>query len=320
VSKELADQKQSALRAASTARTLRRSWSIGIYTGDSPLRLSSAPEIQNPVLTSREVSDVRASFVADPFMVVEDGTWYMFFEVMNEETDKGEIGLAVSRDGLHWEYRQIVLREPFHLSYPHVFRWKDDYYMIPETLAMNAICLYRATLFPTRWSCTATLLSGRCADTSIFRFDSRWWMFTCAPVQKSDTLRLYYSDRLGEGWHEHPRSPVVEGDARIARPGGRVIRHDGRLIRFTQDCYDRYGSQVRAFEITDLTRTTYSEKEDAASPILCAASDGWNSEGMHHVDPVLTPEGRWVACVDGLRSEEVEEPLQASPPEVRPCS
>ncbi|HEX8652620.1 MAG TPA: hypothetical protein VF708_17520 [Pyrinomonadaceae bacterium] len=316
----MTDEKQSALRAVRAAGTLRRSWSIGIYTGKSPLRLSSAPEIQNPVLTSREVSDVRASFVADPFMVVEDGNWYMFFEVMNEETDKGEIGLAVSRDGLHWQYRQIVLREPFHLSYPYVFRWKDDYYMIPETLAMDAICLYRATLFPTRWTCAGTLLSGRCADTSIFRFDSRWWMFTCAPIQKSDTLRLYYSDRLTDGWHEHPRSPVVEGNARIARPGGRVIQADSRLIRFTQDCYDRYGSQVRAFEITDLTRTTYSEREDAASPILCAASDGWNSEGMHHVDPVLTPEGRWVACVDGLSSVEVEEPLQPSQPEVRPCS
>lgn len=320
MSKKLADEKQSALRAASPARPLRRSWSIGIYTGDSPLRLAPAPGIQNPVLTSREVSDVRASFVADPFMVVEDGTWYMFLEVMNEETDKGEIGLAVSRDGLHWEYRQIVLREPFHLSYPHVFRWKDDYYMIPETLAMNAVCLYRATRFPTRWSCTGTLLPGRCADTSIFRFDSGWWMFSCAPVQKSDTLRLYYSDRLGDGWHEHPLSPVVEGNARHARPGGRVIRYDGRLIRFTQDCYDSYGSRVRAFEITDLTRTTYSEKEEAASPVLCAASDGWNSEGMHHVDPILTPGGLWVACVDGLTSWEVEEPLQPSWPEVRPCS
>lgn len=318
MSEKSADENESTLRTASSA-VLRRSWSIGIYTGDSPLRLSSPPEIQNPVLTSREVSDVRASFVADPFMVVEDGTWYMFLEVMNEETDKGEIGLAVSRDGLDWEYRQIVLRESFHLSYPYVFRWKNDYYMIPETLAMNAICLYRATRFPTRWSCVGVLLPGRCADTSIFRFDSMWWMFTCAPIQKSDTLRLYYSDSLSDGWHEHPRSPVVEGNARIARPGGRVIRYDSRLIRFTQDCFERYGSQVRAFEITDLTRTTYSEKEDAASPVLCAASDGWNSEGMHHVDPILTPEGRWVACVDGLSSVKVEEPLQPSP-EVRPCS
>ncbi len=320
MSKKLADEKQSALRSASTAGRLRKSWSIGIYTGDSPLRLRSPAEIRNPVLTSRDVSDVPASFVADPFMVIEDGIWYMFFEVMDEETDRGEIALAVSRDGWQWHYRQVVLREPFHLSYPYVFRWEDDYYMIPETLATNSICLYRATHFPTRWSCIGTLVSVRCADPSIFRFDSRWWMFACAPVQRSDTLRLYYSDQLTGFWQEHPSSPVVEGNARIARPAGRVIRHDGRLIRFTQDCYDRYGSQVRAFEITDLTRTTYVEREDEASPVLCATGDGWNSEGMHHLDPIPTPEGRWVACVDGLSSEVIEEPSTPAQPEVRPCS
>lgn len=55
-------------------------------------------------------------------MVCQDGRWYMFFEVMNQDSDRGEIGLALSDDGIHWEYSQIVLVEPFHLSYPHVFR------------------------------------------------------------------------------------------------------------------------------------------------------------------------------------------------------
>lgn len=318
MSKELAHENQNPLTADAAGR-LRKRWSIGIYTGDSPLRLCAPPEIRNPVLSFRDVSDIHASFVADPFMVVEDGIWHMFFEVMNEEADKGEIGLAVSGDGLAWEYRQIVLKESFHLSYPHVFKWEDDYYMIPETLAMNSIRLYRATHFPTRWSFIESLVCGRCADPSIFRYDSRWWMFACAPVWKSDTLRLYYSDHLAASWQEHPRSPIVEGDARSARPGGRVILLDGKPVRFAQDCYERYGNQVRAFEITELTPTSYSEREAAASPMLCAASDGWNSSGMHHVDPHLTPEGRWIACVDGLNVEAMNEALHSAGPEATSC-
>jgi hypothetical protein len=298
LSDEVIPESQS-VSSTTSPKEMRKSWAIGIYTGDSPLHLTSPAAIRNPVLSYEDVSDARANFLADPFIVVEKGVWYMFFEVMNEESDKGEIGLAVSRDGLHWEYRQIVLKESFHLSYPYVIKWEDDYYMIPETLAANSICLYKADSFPTRWSCIRTLVSVRCADPSIFRFNEMWWMFACAPVQKSDTLRLYYSHDLMGLWQEHPCSPIVEGDARIARPAGRVTLWDGRLIRFAQDCHMHYGSQVRAFEITRLTPTSYSEKEADGNPVLFAGADGWNSMGMHHVDPHLTTEGVWIACVDG---------------------
>ena len=128
-----------------------RRWSIGIYVGESPVSLSPSEGVANPVLTARHVTDVSAEFVADPFMVKEDSTWYMFFEVMNNATGQGDIGLAVSADTKKWDYKQIVLDEPFHLSYPYVFKWKDEYYLIPESGAANSVRLYRAIAFPTKW-------------------------------------------------------------------------------------------------------------------------------------------------------------------------
>src|SRR5215471_11937791 len=122
-------------------------WSIGIYTGASPFRLYPSRKTSNPVLSPEDVTDVSAAFVADPFMLRVNGSWHMFFEVLNSRSDKGEIGLAESTDGYRWEYRQIVLDEPFHLSYPYVFEWKDDYYMMPETLAQGAVSLYVADRF-----------------------------------------------------------------------------------------------------------------------------------------------------------------------------
>src|SRR4051812_33273086 len=98
-------------------------WSIGIYAGKSPLQLAPAPGAGNPVISAASVTDVPARFVADPFMLRENSLWHMFFEVLNDRNDRGEIGLATSPDGLTWQYRQIVLAEPFHLSYPYVFRW-----------------------------------------------------------------------------------------------------------------------------------------------------------------------------------------------------
>src|SRR5436190_23412276 len=96
-------------------------WSVGIYSGDSPFHLTPIAGISSPVLTRQNVSDVPAKFVADPFMIWADELWHMFFEVLNRETDKGEIGLATSRNGVEWSYQQIVLTEEFHLSYPYVF-------------------------------------------------------------------------------------------------------------------------------------------------------------------------------------------------------
>ena len=107
-------------------------WAIGIYRGSSALNLRPMDPDSNPVLTAKDVSDVPASFVADPFMIEVDGRWFMFFEVMNTSNKKGEIGLAVSTNLLRWEYRGIVFKQPHHLSYPFVFESGSKFYMIPE--------------------------------------------------------------------------------------------------------------------------------------------------------------------------------------------
>jgi len=279
-------------------------WSIGIYAGASPFMLSPEPQITNPVLSRDDVSDVPAAFVADPFMIKVAGRWYMFFEVMNIRSDKGEIGLAVSVNGLSWKYRQIVLDEPFHLSYPYVFDWHGNHYMIPETLEAGAVRLYKADSFPTRWSYTCPLLEGPGADPSIFRFRDRWWLFVCSTPYQHDTLRLYFADNLLGPWVEHPCSPIVAGNQRIARPAGRVLVLGDRVIRFTQDCYPTYGSQVRAFEISLLTPDDYHEQEVMESPILKGSGKGWNSLGMHNVDLHLLRKRHWIACVDGITRDE----------------
>jgi hypothetical protein len=275
------------------------SWSIGIYIGESPFQLRPAPEINNPVLSSWDVTDVAASLVADPFMIKADHTWHMFFEVMDTSTEHGQIGLAMSTTGLDWKYQQIVLEEPYHLSYPYVFAWEGQYYMVPETLQAHSIRLYKAVNFPTQWSLVGSLVEGRHADPSLFYFNDQWWMFTCSTPSQHDTLRLYMASDLLGPWREHPASPIVVGDNRSARPGGRVLILGDRVIRYAQDCYPRYGTQVRAFEISELTQTTYHEREREETPVLTVGNDAWNRGGMHHIDPHLMTEAQWVACVDG---------------------
>lgn len=275
-------------------------WEIGILAADLPLEWGSGGPARNPVLTAEDIVDVEAAFVADPFMILRKGIWYLFFEVFREDTQTGEIGLAVSRDLVRWLYQKIVLRESFHLSYPHVFEWEGSYYMIPETLGASEVRLYKSIDFASDWKVVGSLIQGLYADPSIFRWGGAWWMFACDTPFQHRSLRLFYARHLEGPWVEHYRSPIVQGNSRIARPAGRVLAFDGRLIRFAQDCSTRYGVQVWAFEITRLDPENYSERLASTKPIIAPRTEGfWRTSRMHHIDMHAGPAGGWIACVDG---------------------
>ncbi|GEJ57617.1 glucosamine inositolphosphorylceramide transferase family protein [Anaeromyxobacter diazotrophicus] len=277
-------------------------YSIGIYTGPSPLALASpATGLANPVLTRESVTDHYASFIADPFMIRAGGSWHMFFEALNWEGSrrKGEIAHAVSADAFHWSYQGVVLAEPFHLSYPYVFEWQSERYMIPESSEAGAVRLYRAQRFPDRWTFVKDLLVGPVhLDSSIFHRDGRWWLLTNTDEERG-TLHLFHATELLGPWVEHPRSPVVRSDLALGRPAGRVISVGDRLLRFAQDCRQAYGASVAAVEITRLTPTEYEERPLAERPVLAGTGQGWNRVGMHHLDAHQLEDGSWIACVDG---------------------
>jgi hypothetical protein len=275
-------------------------WAIAIYIGNSPFDLLAPKNLRNPILTAKDIVDIPADFVADPFMVHHDGVWYMFFEIMNAETKKGDIGLATSKDGYTWDYKQVVLSEPFHLSYPYVFEWNNNFYIVPETYKAQSIRLYKATKFPTEWAFVKPLLTDKdYVDSSIVYFNNFWWLFTSST--QSNTLYLYYSSELTGSWIEHPESPIIIDDKRIARPGGRVIPLHDHLIRYTQDDTIIYGNQVRAYKITEITTENYQEQAIDKNPVLKAAKSGWNEVGMHHIDPHSIDKNQWIACVDGYQ-------------------
>ena len=279
-------------------------WSIGIVAGDPPWALDGRP-VANPVLTAADVTDTVATSVADPFLLRTDGRWHMLFEVDNWNSWKGEIGCATSGDGLEWKYEGIVLAEPFHLSYPHVFAADGGIYMTPESSQAQAVRLYRARRFPNEWEPVADLVSGLpFADPTVIRHGGRWWLFTETSGGGDDTLRLFHADGLMGPWTEHPQSPIVRGDAAVARPAGRIVSVEGRLVRFAQNCRPAYGTDVRAFEILTLTADDYAERPLGEAPLLGPGA-GWNAGGMHHVDPVAVGPGRWLAAVDGWRMEDV---------------
>jgi hypothetical protein len=280
--------------------TQREQWTIGIYRSDSPFHFNELQSWINPLFRAEDVTDVPAKFVADPFLVKDDKTWNLFFEVYNNDTQQGDLAVATSTNTWTWKYEKVILDEPFHLSYPYVFKSEGEYYLIPESYEDNSIRLYKADDFPTKWSYVKTLVEGRdYVDNSIVFYNGKWWLFSS--VTSNDTLYLHYADSLSGPWQEHPQSPVVVDDVHKARPSGRLLIFDGKLYRFTMDVNPPIGThQVMAYEITEITPSSYSEKLAQEAPVVMASGSGWNGQAMHQLDPVQVDEDSWIASVDGF--------------------
>ena len=223
-------------------------------------------------------------FWADPFPLKVEDKYYIFFEDFVRQVDRGHISvIEVDQQGIVNGPTE-VLKFDTHLSYPFVFEWQGEYYMVPETGAKNVVELYRSSSFPYSWEPVTTLLEARCPlDATIIQVSGTWWMFV--NIQEDgvafnwDELHLYYSESLFGPWKSHPRNPVVS-DVRSARPAGRLFWSNDVLYRPSQDSSRGYGYATTINKITRLTPNEYSET--AVGKIL----PSWDKDicGVHTVN------------------------------------
>lgn len=271
-------------------------WSIRVVKNKEYNNLNKC--IFSSKITAKDVTDVKAIFVADPFIIKNKDKWYLFYEIYKENGRKGVIGYSESYDGEHWNYGQVILEEEYHLSYPYVIRDNDDIYMIPEGANGGSIKLYKAKNFPVSWEMKKEIIYGSYWDPSVFYYDGIWWMFALTNKPEKFSLALFYSDSLEGEWKEHPKSPIIINNPKITRPAGRVFNCD-KLIRYTQDCSDNYGKLVKAFEIVKLTKTDYKEKEIGVIIENSKKEGSWNKDGMHNIDIEKFDDDNYIIAVDG---------------------
>lgn len=269
--------------------------SIGLAVGPSPWTLVDDPRHHGPIVTADSVTDVKAAFVADPFAVQNQGRWYLFFELMNRDSGKGEIGLSTSADLLSWTYEGRVLSEPFHLSYPSIYEDDGSYWMVPESWESGQVRLYRAEHFPDRWVFDRTLLDGiRLTDSTLYQDpDGSWIMISCdAGQEHNQNLRKFVAPHLRGPWEEAADSPLLVGKPEQARPGGSVMTFEGTQFRMGQDCSVRYGEALRAYPLE-------APWDVDGRDVITPTGSGWRSLGGHHADIHLLADKTVLAFIDG---------------------
>ncbi len=205
---------------------------------------------------------------ADPHLIHADSKYYVFIEEKDNNSSKGYISLLLLDKHGQFEMPAPILQAPYHLSYPFIFEWQDNYYMVPESGQNRRIDVFRCIDFPKSWTYETTIMDDLAAfDTTLHYDGQKWWLFTNIQAYKGasswDELFLFSADHpLSHSWMPHPQNPIVS-DVRSARSAGRLFDWNGQLYRPSQDCSRGYGYRLNFNHILDLNETTYREERVA---------------------------------------------------------
>lgn len=207
------------------------------------------------------------NFIADPFIIKKDNRQFIFFEEFLYSKNKAHISVVELLKDENYSEPAIVLDKPYHLSYPFVFEWEDNFYMIPETAANKTVELYKCKEFPYQWEFVMNLFeNSSLVDCTLHFENGKWWMFACTqnhPVTTSnDQLLLFYSENLfSNNWIAHPQNPVAT-DISNCRPAGKIFSKDGKLYRPAQNnASQQYGYALKINCIKVLNEEEYQETE-----------------------------------------------------------
>jgi hypothetical protein len=249
---------KSAIRAARLLQPARsRHWMMGFGSGNSinPTSESDAPDLRSfPWIDSP-----RGHFYADPFLVKWANRNWVFFEDFDYGAQQGWISCAEVIGNDRLGEVMPALSRPYHLSYPCVFHDQGELYMIPESAANRTVELYRCAQFPDKWELVKVLFQRQAVDTTIWIENGIYWFFTTLQERHGGTqLRLFWSDSLVGEWHSHPANPL-NTDVRRSRCAGALFRHEGKLMRTSQDCSFNYGHSFTFNEITTLNDREFRE-------------------------------------------------------------
>jgi hypothetical protein len=263
---------------------LREHWSVALMWADNfPCAFPFRDFVALP--------DDRQRMFADPFLITADGKTWLFVEELDYTAGKGIISCTEVVKGRLPESPRSVLERPYHLSYPFVFRHGNELFMIPETGANNTVELYRARTFPYDWVLCQVLLDNiELYDATMLQYKNKWWLFGAVAQHggsAQDELAIFYSESLAGPWQPHALNPV-KSDCRSARPAGRLIVRDNRLLRPAQDCERGYGRGLVWLEVEELTTGAFKETEVARWPGSVARAEGLHTfnadQGVFAID------------------------------------
>jgi hypothetical protein len=232
---------------------------------------------------AKRISNPDGRYLADPFVYSREGKDYCFVE--DFDLNKGSANISVY-ELLDSEavYLGEVLGEPFHMSFPYLFEYESQLYMVPETSENSDIRIYKCIDFPLKWELESVAMDNvSAADSMIFKKGDYWWLMSnINPMGHNDhcsELMIFYARNPLDGdWTPHAENPIYI-DPSVARNGGLLF--DGeRIFRVAQVLgFAQYGAKSKILEIEKISPDEYKEN------LICTNEPNFfeGLRGTHHL-------------------------------------
>ncbi|MFQ5444037.1 MAG: hypothetical protein ACE5EK_05405, partial [Nitrospinales bacterium] len=120
----------------------RKQWQLMFRFGDG---------ISRSFYQFKKIVPPRDWFWADPHVVFKDDKYFIFIEEFEYQKNKGCISvIQMDKEG-NFSPPEKIIEKPYHLSYPFIFEWNSNYYMVPETSENRTMDIYKCIDFPLGW-------------------------------------------------------------------------------------------------------------------------------------------------------------------------
>lgn len=185
-------------------------------------------------------------WIADPTAYSVNGEHYIFVEVFEESKKKAAIGYYQFENDQP-VYKGIIIENSYHMSYPCVFEYKGEQYMIPESSANDSISLYKAKHFPDKWVKVKDLVKGeKFVDSTVVSNGDGVVVLSYRVCKNGWELVQFSLNMENKTLSENSKISYCEN---VGRPAGNI--YDGNK-RPAQDCKKKYGENLLIYEVDSL--------------------------------------------------------------------
>lgn len=98
-----------------------------------------------------KIADSKKYWYADPMLFHFGADTCLFMEAFEYKKQKGRIAYSKLLSDGTFSRPEIIIEEKYHMSFPVVFEWGTEIYIMPETSENKSLNLYRCIEFPYRW-------------------------------------------------------------------------------------------------------------------------------------------------------------------------
>ena len=191
----------------------------------------------NPSMPFTPIAQTADIWMADPLLfTVNDKDW-LFAELFEKDCHLGRI--AVIDPDSKDRKPTVILREPFHMSFPMIFEWNGQYFMVPETSGDKSVRLYQCTEFPYQWETAAVFpVDALIVDSVVINRTDDAVTFLASETNPENELLVrfvtYTIKKKEDGYHLD-YAPSKREFTYIERNGGYPVMRNGSLYLVTQN-------------------------------------------------------------------------------------